>query len=293
MSCPVSWLRPIFVMIPAIMIGTAGLGVFEANAFLGCGIICPVSWLRSVFVTIPAIVIGTAGLGVFEAISWLVAPGKWQGRLSQTWCRMVLRVSGIRVRALGMDKLNPERPYVFAANHTSYMDTPALLTVLPGEVRFFAYAGLLRVPFFGAHLRRAGHLAVDEASPRKSLANLREGARLAGERGISVALFPEGSRSRHGLAEFREGAAYVAIKAGVPLVPVGIVGMGELMPAGSLCIRRGRAEVRIGDPIDTAGLTAADRARLTQEARAAVARLISAQSDLQLVQVGADRQAML
>jgi 1-acyl-sn-glycerol-3-phosphate acyltransferase len=99
---------------------------------------------------------------------------------------------------------------------------------------------------------------------------------MIGERGVSVLLFPEGGRSAEGLREFKEGAAYIAIKAGVPLVPIALVGMRQLLPMGSIHIRAGRVRLRVGDPIPVDGLTAADRAELTKRLYAEISRLLEA-----------------
>ena len=255
------------------------------------------SRLRSLFFSLPAIVFGAIFLGSLESATWCFArSAKWQYRLSRCWCRMVLASGFIRIRVKGLEKIDPAGQYVFVANHSSYLDTPALLAHLPGDVRFFAYKGLFDIPFFGSHMKRAGHLPVDSSSPRASFLSMAQGARLIGELGVSVVLFPEGSRSPQGLREFREGAAYIAIKAGVPAVPIGIVGMRELMPVGSLHIRSGSVEIRIGDPIPTSGLDIGDRVALTRRLHAEVAHLIngvSPQDDFPGVDEGADREAMV
>jgi len=126
----------------------------------------------------------------------------------------------------------------------------------------------------GTHLRRAGHLPVVKDDPRASLKSMSDAARIIRESGISVMLFPEGGRSTDGLKDFKEGAAYVAIKAGVPVVPVAMLGTREVLPMGSMQIMSGVVELRIGDPIPTANFTLKDRALLTQTMRDKVAELI-------------------
>jgi 1-acyl-sn-glycerol-3-phosphate acyltransferase len=154
------------------------------------------------------------------------------------------------------------------------MDTPALLSTLPYQFRFFAKKSLYRIPFLGWHLRWAGHIPVDRSNVRASLKSMNEGARIISARRISVLLFPEGGRSPHGLRGFKEGAAYIAIKAGVPLVPLAIVGMRELLPMGSIHIRAGRVAVRVGDPIPTAGLKVDARGELTERLRDEIAGML-------------------
>jgi 1-acyl-sn-glycerol-3-phosphate acyltransferase len=154
------------------------------------------------------------------------------------------------------------------------MDIPAMLSRLPQQFRFFAKKGLFKIPFLGTHLRRAGHLAVDRSSVRASLKSMSEGARMIRDRGVSVLLFPEGGRSAHGLREFKEGAAYIAIKAGVPAVPIALVGMRALLPMGSVHIKSGRTVLRVGDPIPTKGLQLGDREELNQRLHSEIARML-------------------
>jgi 1-acyl-sn-glycerol-3-phosphate acyltransferase len=160
------------------------------------------------------------------------------------------------------------------SNHQSFMDIPALLASLPLQFRFFAKKRLYGIPFIGTHLKRAGHLPVDRSNPRNSLKSMIEGARIVAERKISVLLFPEGGRCPEGLREFTEGAAYIAIRTGAPLLPMALCGMREKLPMGSIHIRSGRVELRIGEPIPTTGMKASDRDELTRRLYAEVARLL-------------------
>jgi 1-acyl-sn-glycerol-3-phosphate acyltransferase len=189
---------------------------------------------------------------------------------------MLLAVSFIRVRADGLEKLDSHAAYVFVSNHGSFMDIPALLATLPQQFRFFAKKGLFQIPFLGTHLKRAGHLPVDRSSPRASLKSMMEAARIIGSRGISVLNFPEGGRSLEGLREFKEGPAYIAIKAGVPVVPVALIGLRELLPMGSAHLKSGSVLVRVGDPIPTKGMDPSERLELTQRLYRDVSGLLQA-----------------
>jgi 1-acyl-sn-glycerol-3-phosphate acyltransferase len=140
--------------------------------------------------------------------------------------------------------------------------------------RFLAKKSLFRVPFIGGHLRRAGHIAIPREDARGSLKAMSESARMVKERGVSALVFPEGGRSQGQLKEFKDGAAYIALKAQAPLVPVAILGTREVLPMGSLLVRPGKVRLRIGEPIHTAGLTLQDRARVTAELRARIVRLM-------------------
>ena len=233
------------------------------------------SRLRAYLLIDPLIVAMTLVFGIASMLaSTFDKRGRTQHAIARLWARTLLAVSGARIRIEGLDKLQEDAAYVLVANHTSYMDTPAVL-LIPLQIRFFAKQGLFRIPLLGGHLRRAGHLPVVRDNPRASLKSLTEGARLVRERGVSVVLFPEGGRSPDGLREFKEGAAYIAIKAGVPIVPVAIAGMRELLPIGSAHLRSGNVTVRVGDPISTEGLTIGDRGELTSRLYDAVAELLA------------------
>ena len=223
------------------------------------------SFLRSLLFSIPLIGLSTILLGLVSMIAaWLDRSGKAAHRVARIWGKTLLAVSFIRVRSEGIEQLDPAGSYVFVANHSSYMDIPALLSEVPQQYRFFAKSGLYRIPFLGWHLQWAGHLPVDRSNARNSLKSMGAGAQAVRERGISLVLFPEGGRSPKGLREFREGAAYIAIKAGVPVVPLAILGMRELLPMDSIHIRGGNVVLRVGKPIPTAGRRSSDRAELTE-----------------------------
>jgi 1-acyl-sn-glycerol-3-phosphate acyltransferase len=141
------------------------------------------------------------------------------------------------------------------------------------EIRFYAKQGLFWIPFLGTHLKRAGHLPVVRGDARASVKSMTLGARLIQERQVSMLLFPEGGRTRGPMREFKEGAAYIAIKAGVPAVPLGIAGTRDVLPMGSSYVRGGPVTLRIGDPIPTAGMKLHDRGQLIARLERQVAEL--------------------
>ncbi|HXM43582.1 MAG TPA: lysophospholipid acyltransferase family protein [Bryobacteraceae bacterium] len=232
------------------------------------------SRLRAYLLIDPLIIAATLLFGTASMLASIFDErGRTQHAIARLWARILLLVSGARVRVEGLEKLQKDAAYVLVANHTSYMDTPAVL-LIPLQIRFFAKQGLFRIPLLGGHLRRAGHLPVVRGNPRASLKSLTEGARLVRERGVSVVLFPEGGRSPDGLQEFKEGAAYLAIKAGVPAVPIGIIGMREVLPMGSAHVRPHQVTLRIGDPIPTKGMQLDARGELNLMLRRRVAESI-------------------
>lgn len=234
------------------------------------------SFFRSVLLIAPAIILSTAFWGL---LSLLVSPfdrgGRKQAFIARLWARTLLAVSGTRVEVIGRERLVPGENYIFASNHRSYMDTPVVLATIPGEFRFMAKSGLFKIPLLGGHLRRAGHIPVPLENPREAVRSMAEAGRIIRENRISVLVFPEGGRTMGEMGAFREGAAFIAIKAGVPLVPMGLIGTHELLPMHSVHVRPRKVRVVIGDPIPTAELHIRQREELTTRLRNEITRLIA------------------
>jgi 1-acyl-sn-glycerol-3-phosphate acyltransferase len=226
-----------------------------------------VSYLVSILIRIPLIAFSTI---FFGTISMLVSPfdpkGTRQLRVARWWARTLCWAGGARVRVEGLEKVDPNASYVVCPNHVSYMDTPVLLTHIPVNFRFLAKKELFAIPFLGGHLKRAGNISVPLEDPRASLKVLSEAGHAMVARGLSILVFPEGGRSENGEPQkFYDGAAYLAIKGGVPILPVAIVGIRDVLPMHSHHMRTARVTLRIGDPISTAGLHSSDRTRITQQ----------------------------
>ena len=231
--------------------------------------------VRSLLISFPGIILATVAMGSISlACSLWDRTGVSQHRVAQWWSRMLLALGFLKCEAIGLEKLDPAKSYVLVSNHASYMDTPAIMGTIPLEFRFFAKHGLFSIPFLGWHLRHAGHLPVVRDDPRASIKSMAEGAKLIRERGVSLLLFPEGGRSEVQIQPFKEGAAYIAIKAGVPIVPIGLVGTRVALPMHSAVVRPTTIQLLVGDPIETTGLSLHDRGRLTVDLQERVANLI-------------------
>jgi 1-acyl-sn-glycerol-3-phosphate acyltransferase len=212
----------------------------------------------------PLIILSTL---FFGSISLVVSGGNMI-KTARMWARSLLAIAGVRVKIEGLEKLTPGASYVFASNHLSYMDTPVILANIPADFRFMAKSGLFKIPLLGTHLVQAGHIPVPREDPRAAVKTMALAADTIRTRNISLLIFPEGGRSHDGILQpFKDGGAYIAIKAGVPLVPVSISGTHEILAMHSSTFHRGTVTVRIGDPIPTAGLTLKDRKSITDLAR--------------------------
>ncbi len=192
-------------------------------------------------------------------------------RLARTWAKGLLGVSGVKVRVEGLEQIDPKGSYVFISNHLSFMDTPTVLANIPVQFRFLAKRGLFQIPLLGTHLSQAGHIPVPRGDPRASVKVMQQAAETIQRKGISLLVFPEGGRSHDGqLRPFKEGGAYIAIKAGVPVVPVVLIGTRNVLPMGSGVVYSGDVVLRLLKPIETAQLSLKDRGQLTEELRTAI-----------------------
>lgn len=237
------------------------------------------SFLRAYLITAPWIVLSTIGYGLVSlVISLFESSGRRQIAMARLWARTLLWGSGVKVRIEGLEKISPSGSYVFVSNHLSYMDTPVVLANIPVQFRFLAKSGLFQIPLLGTHLTSAGHIPVPRDDARAAVKTMSTAAQAIRERGVSLLIFPEGGRSQTGeLASFKEGAAYIAIRAGVPVVPIALKGTREVLPFGSGHVRSGRVTMRIGDPIPTDQYQLRDRERVTGEARDRIVSLLDDQ----------------
>jgi 1-acyl-sn-glycerol-3-phosphate acyltransferase len=231
--------------------------------------------LRALLVIDPLIVAATIVMGTISvACSFFDPEGRRQHAISQAWARMLLAIAGARVNVAGLERLRPGANYVFVGNHLSLMDTPVVLANIPRQFLFLVNIKYVRLPFLGTHLRRGGHFAVDPEDMRAGIRILTDAAKRIRERKLSVLLFPEGSRARGAMQEFKEGAAYIAIKSGAPVVPFALKGTREVLPIGSIDVAPGRVEFLLGEPISTESLTLKDRTWLTDQMRLRVNELM-------------------
>jgi 1-acyl-sn-glycerol-3-phosphate acyltransferase len=184
--------------------------------------------------------------------------------------RLTNRLVGARVDVIGLDRLEPDRAYVFTPNHRSHIDITALMEALPA-VRFAAKRELFDEPVLGRAMRALGMIPIAREDPALAKRTLDEAAAKLGK-SVSVVIFPEGTRAPAGtMLPFKGGAFVFAIHQQVPVVPVALHNTAQVMPShGYLTILGGRIVVEVLRPIPTAGLTFEDRHRLSDQVRAAL-----------------------
>lgn len=214
---------------------------------------------------------------VASILGWIPPRGNLMFWCARMWSYAVLFTCGIRLKAT-YDGLEPGGRYVFMANHQSLFDIPVLIATLPGQVRFLAKASLFKIPFFGWGLKAGGFIPIDRRDrSRAKDAFAAAVARL--EAGASILVFPEETRSKDGrLLPFQRGGFLLALKSGLPIVPVGIRGTRDIQPPESFAIRPGRVEVHYGAPVSVAGLELRGKNALVDAVRQRVAELADAES---------------
>lgn len=210
-------------------------------------------------IAIPLIYLYTIIMGSLSLTLSLHDPaGRKQHWCARNWCKMIARTAGASVRVHGAEHIVPGASYVFLSSHQSYMDIPAMLGYLPAQLRIAAKKSLFRIPFMGWHLTRAGHIPIDRSSTESAIASLQKSANYLHD-GICVFIFPEGTRSRDGvLQRFKKGGFKLAIQAGVPIIPVTILGSRGILPPDSIIFRPGTIDMYVDAPLSTEGLTGED-----------------------------------
>jgi len=169
------------------------------------------------------------------------------------WAKTILWVCGVKVRASGLQNVEPGVPRIYMTNHQSFFDIFALLAYIPIDFKFIMKQELMRVPVFGSAMRRAGYIGIEREDPRKAVKSMKEAVqKIRG--GVSVVMFPEGTRSVDGrLLPFKRGGFNLALKSGCDIVPVAISESYRIVPKGSLKIRKGSFGIHIGEPISLKG----------------------------------------
>ncbi len=207
------------------------------------------------------ILIASFVTGLYSLVVIIFSPFVREGeftihRIARSWAKTVLAISGVDTRISGSFNVYLDRPQIFMANHQSVFDIFVVLAQLPAQFRWIAKKELFEVPIFGGALRRTGSIEIDRKNRERAMESIDEAARKIRE-GKSVMTFPEGTRSRPGqIREFKKGVFHLAMKAGVPLVPISIIGSGEIMATKSMRIRPGKILLIIDKPINTSDYSA-------------------------------------
>ena len=165
------------------------------------------------------------------------------------WCRIILALSGVRVRVEGTENIPKGGPVIFLSNHQGAFDIPALQGYIPVQFRWVAKKSLFKIPVIGWTMSLAGYIGIDRENAAEAMRNIEEASgKIRG--GTSVLVFPEGTRSDTGaLLPFKRGAFVLVSKSAVPVVPVAIQGTRDIMKRGRYSIRPSEVRISFGAPL--------------------------------------------
>jgi 1-acyl-sn-glycerol-3-phosphate acyltransferase len=216
----------------------------------------PYHWWRTVFYLIPAIAVYTIVLGTVSIVSSVFdSDGHFAHRCARAWSWLILKTTGVRVAVEGLEKLVPGTTYIFVSNHQSIYDTPVVFNSLPYQLRIIAKESVAKVPVLGWHLKRGGHLFVDRRDPDR--AGILKRWRALVSEGLSLIIYAEGTRSLDGhVGRFKAGSFLLAIQAGLPIVPVALIGTTAVMAKGRLRTEPANVRLVVHDPIQPPAIVA-------------------------------------
>ncbi len=223
--------------------------------------------IRTIFVW-SCIVIATLFFGFLALITYpFDRKGKVIHHYARLWGKVALLANRVKVKIEGLENLNGEGPYVFMSNHQGSYDIFALLGHLPYQFKWLAKKELFSIPFFGWAMAAAGYISIDREGTRETVEAMNVAAQKIRD-GMSVVIFPEGSRSPDGsIQPFKKGGFTLAIKSNVPVVPIAISGSRDIMPKDKLTATAGKIRMFVDHPIETQHCSSKDRGPLMKKVR--------------------------
>lgn len=225
----------------------------------------------STYLTYAWIVLVTAVFATSVLIESLVdTNGINSHKLAGIWARSILFGSRIKVRVRGVSNIDPSRSYIFMPNHQSLFDIPVILGCLPVQFRWLAKHELFKIPLFGIAMQRTGYISIDRSNRKAAFKSLQIAARNI-RNGVSVVIFPEGTRSSDGrILPFKKGGFVLAIKSGVPITPIIIQGTSAIMTKNQRKITPGEVLLEVRPPIATSDYTLKNKEALMERVRSVI-----------------------
>ena len=212
-------------------------------------------FLQTVFIVVYVVLATIVLATVVIIVAFFSKEGNAPHLVARAWARSILFVSGIHVQVNGLENLNVGGSCILMPNHQSNFDIPVLLGCLPIQFRWLAKAELFKIPIFGRGMRGCGYISIDRSNRKSAFQSLAEAATKI-RNGVSVLIFPEGTRSWDGkILAFKKGGFVLSVDAGVPIVPIIIFNTWSIMPKGRLRIRTQSVCMNILAPIPTSGYT--------------------------------------
>jgi 1-acyl-sn-glycerol-3-phosphate acyltransferase len=216
-----------------------------------------------IWVVFDTLVMGTLVI----VLSIFVRSGNPLHKIARFWGKSILVGSRIKVSVKGLSNIDLAGPYIYMPNHQSNFDIPVMLGHLPVQFRWLAKMELFKIPIFGRAMRKAGYISIDRYDRESAFKSLDVAAKKI-KSGVSVLIFPEGTRSRDGkIRPFKKGGFVLAIDSGVPIVPVVIKGTFAIMNKSKFRVNPGNVSMIVHKPIDTAAYTRETKEGLMESVR--------------------------
>jgi len=234
------------------------------------------SRLRSYFFFDPLIWSYTVLFGPFAVLASLFGDKeRTLHNFARQWSKLIMKTIFSPVTVAGLEKIDFSKPHVYAVNHASALDIPVLYANLPFQFRIVFKKELLSYPIIGWHLKRSGQICIDQQQPTRSVGQIRTALKDL-KNGLPLVIFPEGGRTPDGeIKPLLPGAFYLAIKAGVDVIPIALVGTYELLPMNTYHIKPRPLAMRVGEPISTAGCDLRHMEELSARVQKAIEQLYS------------------
>jgi 1-acyl-sn-glycerol-3-phosphate acyltransferase len=226
--------------------------------------------IRTVFVWV-CILISAVIISIMSILTYpFDRTGRVVHRYTRVWGRIALLANRVRVKMEGLEQVEGKGPYIFMANHQGYYDVFVLMGHLPFQFKWLAKKEIFSIPLLGWAMSAGGYISVDREGTRETVKAMNDAAEKIRE-GMSVMIFPEGSRTPDGsIQPFKKGGFTLAVKSKVPIVPIAITGSREIMAKDSMTISPGEIRVRIGRPIDTRDYSLKERNLLMEKVNDAI-----------------------
>lgn len=223
--------------------------------------------LAAIFVTIP-LATATMILAMISSSTPLI------DKVIRLWARSLVRAAGIKLSIEGAEKIDRAQRYVLVSNHYSYFDIPCVFAAVPQPIRFMAKVSLFKIPIFGWAIGRAGFIPIDRKNRRTAVKSFDLAAERI-RRGNTIVVFPEEGRSRNReMRPFQRGAFLLAIKTELPILPIAIDGTYDVYRVGAKRITPAKVTIRVGERLETAGVSVRDKERLATESRAQIEQML-------------------
>lgn len=219
-----------------------------------------IGWIIFGFTTV---ILGTVAI----LLSLFDSSGNLPHLVARLWGKLQLGITGTKVVITGLEHIDRAKSYILVSNHQSNFDIFAMLGYLPIQFRWIAKAELFRIPFMGWAMHRIGYISIERESPKKAYRSMLKAAK-AVNGGVSVMIFPEGTRSQDGhLQPFKKGLFLIALKSQAPILPITIQGTSRIMRKGEWRTYPGNVSITIDAPIETAGIPPEKEQELSRSVR--------------------------